>query len=131
MTRVKAIPSDGHLVAIAFETHLQASDEMPVRRDRRSSVRTRLALPMQVRQEGLPWAEETMTIDLSEDGALFGASRVYRVGNDVRARLENVPWPGRNSQEEISARVVRVTLLQETSEQLVAFCLKPEVGPFR
>ena len=131
VARVKSTPSGGNLVAIAFESLPQRHTEIPVRRTRRRSIRTRLALPMQVRLEGFPWTEETMTIDLSEDGVLFGTSRVYQVGDAIRVRLENGPWPGRSRSEEIAARIVRVSKLADTSEQRVAICLTPKDDPCR
>ena len=123
VTRVKATPSGGHLVAIVFESLPQPATETLGRRNRRACRRTRLALPMRVRPVGFPWAEETMTIDLSEEGALFGTSRVYQFGDEVRVKLENGPWPSRSGSEEIAAHIVRVSRLPDTSEQRVAIYL--------
>jgi hypothetical protein len=131
VTRMRTTPSGGHLVAIAFEFLPQPATETPGRRNRRASRRTRLALPLRVRPVGFPWAEETMTIDLSEDGALFGTSRVYQVGDAVRVRLENGPWPGRSRSEEYAAHIVRVSEPPDTLEQRVAICMTPEDDPFR
>jgi len=131
VARVKATPSGGHLVAIVFESLPQPASETPGRRNRRANRRTRLALPMRVRPVGFPWAEETMTIDLSEEGALFGTSRVYQFGDEVRVKLENDPWPSRSGREEIAAHIVRVSMLPDTSEQRVGICLTLEDDPFR
>ena len=131
VVRVSPTPSGDQIVAIQLEALPQRLPEMPARRNRRRSIRTRLAIPLQVRQEGSPWAEETMTIDISDRGMQFGTSRVYKVGEDVRVKLVNISWPGRIGQKEIVARVVRVTLLPEDSEQRVAVSFSQEVDPFK
>ena len=131
VVRADSQPLGGYLVALALEADPPRVAPLPVRRDRRRSVRTRLALPMRVQLEGFPWAEETMTEDVSEDGALFGTSRVYQVGDSVRVELENIPWPGRENREMLVAGVVRVVEMPNTAEQRVAIHLQSEGAPFR
>jgi hypothetical protein len=51
--------------------------------ERRASPRWRLALPIQVRPEDVPWFEEAMTADVSPEGALFLGNREYQNGQYV------------------------------------------------
>jgi hypothetical protein len=51
--------------------------------ERRDSSRRRLALPIQVRPEDIPWFEEAMTVDVSWEGLLFLGSREYQTGQYV------------------------------------------------
>ena len=129
VVRVNSRPFGGYLVALAFEIFPPRPTSLPGRRDRRKSVRTRLALPIRVQLEGFPWAEETMTVDVSGGGALFGSSCVYQVGDSARVELEHIPWPGRKNREMLVAKVVRVVEMPNTSEQLVAIQLQSEGAP--
>ncbi len=131
VVRVSPRPGGGYLAALAFAAYPLSVVPFEPLRERRRSARTRLALPMRVQLEGVPWAEETMTVDVSAEGALFGAARVYQAGDAVRVKLEDIPWPGRESAEFLAARVVRVVELANTSEQQAAIHLQSEGASWR
>jgi len=131
VVRVSSRSSGGYLTALAFEAYPPSLAPQPIGRERRRSSRTRLALPMRVQLESFPWAEETMTVDVSADGALFGTSRVYQAGDAVRVRLEDIPWPGRQNPELLGAWVMRVVEMPNTSESQVAIHLRSEGAPSR
>src|SRR5882724_1614120 len=48
--------------------------------ERRTSARRMLAVPIRVRLEHVPWFEETMTINASNEGLQFVSSRQYELG---------------------------------------------------
>lgn len=124
VVRAHSLPAGGYRVSLAFESLSPVPVGIPRTGERRRCTRSRLALPMRVQLEGFPWAEETMTIDVSENGALFGTSWVFQVGDSVSVELENIPWLGQEGHGALAARVVRTFLMSNTSEQRVAIHLK-------
>jgi hypothetical protein len=74
--------------------------------ERRSDGRSRVAVPVWVRPEYVPWPEEAMTVDVSANGLRFVTSREYAVGERLLIKFGAVApadWPA--DREEI----VRVT----------------------
>ncbi len=98
-------------MAIHFEGPACSSNGHRARRDpeRRSSPRRLLAIPIRVRQENVPWFEETMSLDFSPRGMRFRSHREYDAGELLRIALEDASstsWPGSG---EFRAKVVRVS----------------------
>jgi hypothetical protein len=128
VVRVKDTPAGGHWVGIAFnlpERHAAPACAGDV--DRRRRERVRLALPIRVWLAGSPWPEETMTVDVSEDGVLFCTARMYSVGDAVRVGLP--PGILRRQPAQVPARVVRVARRAGSVEQEVAIVLLPPERP--
>ena len=115
-------PSEAHGLESPDETHLPAaalrfeiaprlvSNGNGHRREleRRTSPRRRLALPLHVRPEHMPWFEETMTLDVSTEGLRFLSSREYQTGQHLIVSFEpsaSSPWP---SAAQFRSLVVRV-----------------------
>jgi hypothetical protein len=64
--------------------------------ERRTSARRMVAVPIRVRLEHVPWFEETMTIDASNQGLRFVSSRQYEPGQHLIVSFEDAvlsPWP--------------------------------------
>jgi PilZ domain len=83
--------------------NIQARSVMQVPTERRSKDRSKLMLPIRVRDAN--GTEVTQTVDLSRTGALFRATRSYTVGQSVWV---TVPYKPETTPEEIEARVVRI-----------------------
>ena len=87
-------------LALHFESgaHGQSNGNGHVaERERRSSARRRLAVPIRVRAGNIPWFEEAMTLDVSADGLRFLSSREYRSGEHLFVSFESLtsaPWLG-------------------------------------
>jgi len=117
VVRVKMTPAGGHLVALQFEAPPRRRDTAgaagrtfsgPATEHRRRE-RIRLALPIRVRPADSPWPEETMTVDISEAGALFCTTRLYAVGDTVHLTIPRGSFGGRwAAHKELRARVVRL-----------------------
>jgi PilZ domain-containing protein len=125
---VKETPTGGLLVGIEFEASLRSAVGVAPSVDRRRQKRVQLALPIQVRPAGAPWPEETMTLDIAEEGVLFSTARLYWVGDSVHITLPSGTIPGRRAtgtSAEVPARVVRVTQRPGSVEQEVAIALLP------
>ena len=76
--------------------------------ERRTSPRRSLAVPIRVRPEHMPWFEETMTLDFSNEGLRFLSSREYKSGQHLIVSFEDPaasPWPGA---DDVSVAGVRV-----------------------
>ncbi len=90
--------------------------------ERRAALRRGLAVPVRIRPEGMPWFEETMTIDYSAKGLRFRSYREYQPGDHLKVAFEDLtsaPWPG---SAEIRARVVRVAPTPDSFALDVAVC---------
>jgi len=90
--------------------------------ERRASTRQRLAVPVRVRPEHVPWFEETMTIDCSGEGLKFRSNREYSPGQFLIVSFESAdtsPWPGA---AESLLVVVRIDLEPESPGLNVAVC---------
>jgi hypothetical protein len=90
--------------------------------ERRLNARQRLAVPVRVRQEHVPWFEETMTIDCSVDGLKFRSNREYEAGQFLVVSFESVdtsPWP---SASELLLLVVRIEREPQSPTLSVAVC---------
>jgi hypothetical protein len=64
--------------------------------ERRTSARRMVAVPIRVRLEHVPWFEETMTIDASNQGLRFVSNRQYEPGQYLIVSFEDAvlsPWP--------------------------------------
>jgi PilZ domain len=90
--------------------------------ERRGCVRQRLAVPVRVRPEHVPWFEETMTIDSSGQGLRFRSSREYSPGQFLVVSFESAdtsPWPGA---AELLLMVVRIEREPQSPALNVAVC---------
>jgi PilZ domain len=90
--------------------------------ERRASTRQRLAVPVRVRPENVPWFEETMTIDCSAEGLKFRSNREYSRGQFLVVSFESAdtsPWPGA---AELLLVVVRIDVEPESPALNVALC---------
>lgn len=79
--------------------------------ERRTSPRRPLALPIRVRPEHIPWFEETMTLDISNEGLRFLSSREYEPGQHLIVSFEpsaSSPWPNANHFRSLVVRVEQV-----------------------
>jgi len=82
--------------------------------ERRTSPRRRLALPIRVRPEHVPWFEETMTMDVSNEGLRFRSSREYEPGQHLIVSFEpaaSSPWPNANH---VRSLVVRIEAMPQS-----------------
>ena len=110
LVRLKKTPAGGLLLAVEFEP----SDGRPrpalLSLDRRRRERVRLALPICVRLPDSPWPDETMSVDVSENGVLFCTARLYSVGVSLLITFPPGTFPSRRAVagDAFSARVVRV-----------------------
>jgi len=83
--------------------------------ERRTSVRRAVAVPIRVRLENVPWFEEAMTIDASNEGLRFVSCREYEPGQHLVVSFEDAilsPWP---VAAEFHSLVVRVDSLPQGS----------------
>ncbi len=122
VVRVERCGDGEYRVGLRLEPAHRASTSIPASGERRASQRVALCLPIFVRALGMPWAEETMTIDFSRGGARFETSRVYNVGEGVRAKI---PWGEWQETGEVSGYVVRVEPAQEESARWGTFAELP------
>jgi len=109
IVRMEKDPAGGYRVAVRLEPPGR-SVQRSAGQERRSSPRTRLALPIAVRTEGAPWPGESMTQDLSSTGARFETSHIYAVGDTVLAKI---PWGVWAQAGEIPGRIVRVEAMED------------------
>jgi hypothetical protein len=112
IARVALDENGGYWVAVRLEPAVRPSS-LPVGQERRRSERSPLALPIFVRIDGTRWPEESMTQDVSENGARFETSHAYTVADTVVAKI---PWGEWGNAGEISGRVVRVESLDDARE---------------
>jgi PilZ domain len=90
--------------------------------ERRAAPRQRIALPIRVRLEHIPWFEETMTLDASSDGLRFQSTREYEPGQRLMVSFESSaasPWP---EAAEFWSLVVRVDPAEQCPALSVATC---------
>jgi PilZ domain len=90
--------------------------------ERRASARRRLAVPVRVRLEHVPWFEETMTMDISGEGLRFRSSREYSPGQFLVVSFESAdtsPWPVAT---ELLLIVVRIEREPQSPALHVAVC---------
>jgi PilZ domain len=90
--------------------------------ERRASARQRLAVPIQVRPENVPWFEETMTIDCSAEGLKFRSNREYSPGEYLVISFESLdtsPW---QVAAELALMVARVERVSESPALNVVVC---------
>jgi hypothetical protein len=109
-------------VALHFEEATQSPNGHSGESERRCSPRRSLALPVRLRLEHMPWFEEAMTLDVSEEGMRLRSNREYEPGANVFVSFETSgysPWP---SGGEFRSLVLRVEPLQENSSLAVALC---------
>ena len=95
--------------------------------DRRHSVRRRIAFPVSIRPENVPWPEEAMTLDVSSRGVRFLSSRDHRPGQRVFVSFDPAASPLWldslwGTAREASAVVVRVEPVAQTSVLDVTIC---------
>src|SRR5262249_61527753 len=99
--------------------------------ERRRQERVPLALPIRVRPADSLWPEETMTMDITEDGVRFWTTRLYSVGDDLRIFSPRGSLPSRwITTAELPARIVRVTSRPGSIAQEVAVALLPPAKPY-
>lgn len=104
--RVARVERDAgeYRIGLMLEPH-RTNGTLPPSSERRALPRVALCLPIFLRTEGMPWAEEAMRRDFSWRGMRFETSRVYNVGETVRTKI---PWNGSAKTGEVLGRVVRV-----------------------
>jgi PilZ domain len=131
VARVEDLPSKGYLMAMEFEEPLRSAARGGASgAERRRQERVPLALPIRVRPADSPWPEETMTMDITEEGVHFWTTRLYSVGDAVRISLPGGSLPSRwITTAELPARVVRVVCRPGSIEQEVAVALLPPAKP--
>lgn len=125
--RAPGIPDAPATFAVAFQFEKQAQvvssgNGQPRKIERRSALRRRLAVPVRIRPERMPWFEEAMTIDFSAKGLRFRSFREYQPGDHLKVAFgdpTSAPWPGAS---EIRARVVRVGPAPDSFALDVAVC---------
>lgn len=110
IVRVAPDQSGGYWVAVRLEAS-QRGKTRAAEQERRRSERVPFALPIFVRLEGTPWPEESMTHDLSRNGARFETSHIYAAGEAVIAQI---PWGEWSKKGEIHGRVVRVENMKDS-----------------
>jgi len=88
--------------------------------ERRAIPRRVIALPVRVRPQGIPWFEETMTIDISESGVRFLSNREYRVGDVLLLSIDLTLSPRWPSQVDLAFRVVRLEAVPQSTSLSVA-----------
>lgn len=122
IVRVERDANGGYWVAVRLEVS-QRGKMRAAEQERRRSERVPFALPIFVRLEGTPWPEESMTHDLSRNGARFETSHIYAAGETVIAQI---PWGDWSKKGEIHGRVVRVENMQDSAGP--APLARPEKG---
>ncbi|MDE3109092.1 MAG: PilZ domain-containing protein [Acidobacteriota bacterium] len=105
VVRVERRAAGDYRVGLQLEMPRRARGRFPAARERRTSPRVAVSLPVFVRTDGMPWPEDAMTRDFSAMGMKFETSRVYATGETVRTRI---PWGEWAEAGEIFGRVVRV-----------------------
>ena len=117
VVRLTPAPTGGYFVALELEetprywelAGARTEARRPAPGERRRRARIRLALPIRIRLSDSPWPEETMTVDISDDGARFYTTRLYPVGATVHVALPPGSLGGRwASPAELPARVTRI-----------------------
>jgi hypothetical protein len=133
VVRVATTPAGGNLVALELEpprpSDAAGRTHTRFARERRRHERLRLVLPIRVRPADSPWPEETMTVDISDDGVLFCTTRLYAAGDAIYIALPPRSFGGRwISPAELAARVVRITRDARSAvwQQVAAALLPPE-----
>lgn len=121
VVRAKETPNGGHLVALEFEEP-EAPPVFPPERERRSSQRILLAVPIRVRLANAPWPEETMTLNVSDTGLLFESTRIYSPGEALQVVFPYGRWV---SVGEIAAKVVRIEVVPGSTQNRIAVALVP------
>jgi hypothetical protein len=82
--------------------------------ERRTSPRSLVAVPIRVRLEHVPWFEEAMTMEASNEGLRFVSCREYELGQYLIVSFEDAvlsPWP---VAAEFRSLVVRVDPLPQS-----------------
>ena len=88
--------------------------------ERRAIPRRVIALPLRVRPQGIPWFEETMTLDISESGVRFLSNREYRVGDVLWLSMDLSLSPRWPSEVDLSFRIVRLEAVPQSTSLSVA-----------
>lgn len=116
-------------LAVRFELTLPSTpngrDGHDSRSERRVSERRPVALPVHVRWGKIPWFEEAMTVDVSDEGLRFLSNREYEGGDELLVSFEptvSAPWP---AAREHRAKVVRVESLPDSPALAVTVRLRP------
>ncbi|MGD0956554.1 MAG: PilZ domain-containing protein [Candidatus Acidiferrales bacterium] len=108
IARVEASADGGFYVGLHLE--LPRPSPPPAGQERRKSSRLHFALPIFVRPSGTPWPEESMTQDVSPDGARFETLHTYTAGQTV---LAQIPWGEWAKAGQIMGRVLRVEVFKD------------------
>jgi hypothetical protein len=104
VVRVENCSSGGFRVALHLELPPRQAPQPP-ETERRSSTRMTMALPIFVRAADSPFPEESMTQDISRDGALFETAHIYSPHEPVLARI---PWGEWTRGRELPGHIVRI-----------------------
>ncbi len=122
IARVERLSEDAHLIAVTLEPSVTVNGSGPKPpTERRRSPRVPISFPVAFRQSSRPWAEETMTLDISSRGIRLTTFRVYSEGEKVLVTLQPGPlvsaWP---VSREVPARVVRIVPIPGSNQWHVA-----------
>ena len=99
-------------VALQFEraTHAAISGNGKRIRENKNGSGKRIALPIRVRPQHIPWHEEAMTAEISPDRLKFLTNREYAFGERLRVSFvsrSEAPW---NGDEEWEAEVTGIEM---------------------
>lgn len=121
VAHVKAAQGSGFRVGLCLEAPPDNSPN-PGQANRRIRRRVSVALPVRARRADIRWPEETMTADVSEEGARFPSARFYTVGDPVRIALifQYDSW---ELAEERFGHVVRVESVPDSALDSIAVVL--------
>jgi PilZ domain len=98
-------------------------------RERRMALRRVLAVPIHVRPQGIPWFEETMTVDLSTSGLRFSSNREYQVGDILLVSFDSSVSLHWASETEVPFRVVRLEAAPQTAVVTIALSRVKKTAP--
>ncbi len=124
IARVERPSDDARLIAIHLEPYAYVNGSGPKPPvERRRSPRVPISVPVALRTGSSPWAEETMTLDISSRGMRLSTFRVYSEGEGVRVTLTLQPGPVVSAwpvAREVPAQVVRIEPIPGSSQWHVA-----------
>ncbi len=131
IVRVTEIPH-GFEIALEFEPFPSRPAAASCHSERRSRERIRIALPVRLRPLDSPFSEETMTVDISDEGVLLWTLRIYAAGDTVLVEVPNRGsgfTAGRwTSGDELPARVVHTVRIPGAVEQQIALERLPRLA---
>lgn len=119
--RVHTTPAGRHGVAVRFERP-RADNGAFFFQERRTCRRVPLSVPVRVRADSSPWAEEIMTLDVADGGVRLETAWLYSPGEILHVGL---PYGKSAHTGDIKAEVERVEAIPGAVEQRVALSWTP------